>query len=91
VRHARRCRARKRKGRHGLWTCKRLDGRLCRTALDAVCTGVLWVHRSDIERFPHGIDFRVRITIDVTIANGGNRALELIVVLGIQSCDVGVR
>src|ERR1700724_4799797 len=58
---------------------------------DAMSTGVFWVHRRAVTGMPSGLTFGRSVAVEVALADGGDRAPEGVLVLGVHDGDHGVR
>src|SRR6202171_6037316 len=67
-----------------------LDYSCQRGAADAVCTRVFRMHRRVVDRLPSSLKRDSRIAGQVAITNCSDGPPEVIVILGIHDCDVGV-
>jgi hypothetical protein len=50
-------------------------------------TGVFWVHRRVVNGLPSGITFGRSVAVDVAVTDGGDRAPEGVLVLGVHDGD----
>src|SRR6516225_4598311 len=53
--------------------------------------GILRVHGRGVEWLPGGIALRVRIPVEIAIADRRDRSPKVITVFGIKNCNVGIR
>ncbi len=49
------------------------------------------MHRRVVDRLPGCLAFRGGVAVDIAVADGGDRAPERVLVLGVQDGDHGVR